>query len=337
MDGAAMSTTNAMVAVVIGRNEGKHLAASLESVRAAGLPVVYVDSGSVDGSSDLARGAGVPTLELDPARQFSAARARNEGLKDATGRWPDAPYVLFLDADCALDPGFPAAATAMFEQYSDCAIVTGHLTERSPDASVYNRLCALEWRSPAGKIENFAALGGIMAARISSVQAVGGFNDQVIAGEDSELGVRLALSGRSVFKIDQPMATHDARMMRFSEWWKRSVRAGHSFAQRFALNGRSRLRDCRRELISAILWGFVIPFAVLVLLWQTRGWSLLLLGAYGLLAWRVYRYYVGTGASPPDAAMATRFMIYSKFANFFGVLTFCLNWLRGSFRIIEYK
>jgi GT2 family glycosyltransferase len=337
MDEAKVSKAAQMVAVVIGRNEGKQLAASFESVRAAGLPFVYVDSGSSDGSSGLARNAGIPTLELDPARPFSAARARNEGLEEAGRRWPDARFALFLDGDCELDAGFPPAAAHTFAQHPDCAIVTGHLTERAPDASVYNRLCAIEWRSPAGKIENFGALGGIMAVRISAIRAVGGFNEQVIAGEDSELGVRLALAGKTVFKIDRPMATHDARIMRFREWWKRSVRAGHSFAQRFALNGRTPLRDCRRELISAILWGFVVPFVVLVLLWPTGGWSLLLLGGYGLLAWRVYRYYRGSGASPTDAATATRFMLYSKFANFLGVLTFCLNWLRGSFRIIEYK
>src|SRR4029077_9714077 len=122
----------------------------------------------------------------------------------------------------------------------------------TPEASVYNRLCALEWRSPAGRIDNFAALGGIMVARISDVRAVGGFNEQVIAGEDSELGVRLALAGHCAIKLDVPMATHDARMMRFGEWWKRSVRAGHCFAQRFAINGRTPLRDCRRELISSV-------------------------------------------------------------------------------------
>lgn len=333
-----MSDAKDMAAVVIGRNEGKHLTSSLSSVRAAGLPLVYVDSGSSDGSASLARKLGVPTLDLDRTRPFSAGRARNEGLKEAAHRWPDIRYVLFLDGDSELEPAFPAGARRMMEDNPDCAIVTGHLSERAPDASVYNRLCAMEWKSPAGKIEDFGALGGIMAARISAVRSVGGFNEQVIAGEDSELGRRLALAGHCVVKIDAPMATHDARMLRFSEWWKRSVRAGHSFAQRYFLAGQTSLRDCRRELKSAILWGFLFPLVILGLLWPTRGLSLLLLIAgYALLAWRVYRYYMSSGASRSDAILATRFMLYSKFANFLGVLTFCLNWLRGSFHIIEYK
>ena len=59
--------------VVIGRNEGERLRACLGSVVAAGVPVVYVDSGSTDGSPALAATMGATVLELDPARAFSAA------------------------------------------------------------------------------------------------------------------------------------------------------------------------------------------------------------------------------------------------------------------------
>ena len=176
-----------------------------------------------------------------------------------------------------------------------------------------------------------------MAVRVASFLKVGGFNEQVIAGEDSELGVRLALAGFSVIKIDRPMAVHDAQMMRFAEWWRRSVRAGHALAQRYALNGRSRLHDCRRELVSALLWGFVVPAAILLLLWPTRGLSLLLAAGYLLLGKRVYDHYRRSGLSQSDAALIARFTVLSKFANFVGILRYCLNRLRGRFRIIEYK
>ena len=326
-----------MAVVVIGRNEGERLKPSLRSASAAGLPLIYVDSGSADGSGPVAAALGVPVVELDPGRPFSAARARNEGLEAALRRWPDIRYVLFLDGDCVLDADFPAAAAAMFENQADCAIVTGHLSERFPDASIYNRLCAIEWRSPPGRIENFAALGGIMAARVSAVLEVGCFNEQVIAGEDSELGVRLALAGYLSLKIDRPMATHDAEMKTFGQWWTRAVRAGHSIAQRYALNGRSSLRDCRREFFSTLIWGLALPVVALIFAWPTRGLSLLLFGAYGLLGWRVYRHYVHRGLERPDAVLSARFMLYAKFANLLGVFRYWLNSWRRQIRIIEYK
>jgi GT2 family glycosyltransferase len=338
MDGAPMAIEQGSIAaVVIGRNEGALLKLSLGSVKAAGLPAVYSDSGSNDGSPALARGLGAVVVELDAARPFSAARGRNEGLDEAVGRWPDIQYVLFLDGDCELDPGFPAAAAATLDQDPECAIVTGHLTERHPDASVYNRLCSIEWSGPPGKIENMNGLGGIMMARIASLREVKGFNEQSIAGEEPDLGVRLGLAGYSIVKIDQPMAIHDAQMTHFAQWWTRAVRGGHALAHRYARHGRTKYRDGQRELRSVLFWGFVLPLAILLLLIPSRGTSLLLLGGYALLGWRVRRHYLSAGLSSSDAWLATRFILLGKFAEFVGVLRYCLNRLRGQYRIIEYR
>jgi GT2 family glycosyltransferase len=337
MEVVAVSGKATMAAVIIGRNEGERLEPSLRSVGAAGLPLVYADSGSTDGSPALATGLGIPVVKLDPSRPFSAARGRNEGLDEVLRRWPEVEYVLFLDGDCTLDPGFPAAATADFAKHPDCAIVTGHLSERFPERSVYNRLCAIEWRSPAGPITDMNGLGGIMAVRIAAFLAVGGFNEQAIAGEEPDLGVRLGLAGWSILKIDQAIATHDAQMLRFGQWWKRAVRGGHAMAHRYARHGGTRFRDGRREVRSAVFWGFALPLTVLVLLVPTRGLSLLLLGGYGLLGWRIYLHYRGTGLNRSDASLAARFILYSKVPEFLGILRYGLNRLRGRFHVIEYK
>ncbi|NUR46396.1 MAG: glycosyltransferase family 2 protein [Sphingomonas sp.] len=332
-----MTASGEMVAVVIGRNEGNRLTPSLQSVQTAGLPVVYSDSGSSDESVDRARKLGVPVVELSPNRPFSAGRGRNEGLEEALHRWPGAKYAMFLDGDCELDPAFPVAAAAAFEQHSDCAIVTGHLSERHSEASIYNRLCAIEWRSPAGRIENMNALGGIMVIRISAFRKVGGFDLNAIAGEEPDLGIRLGLAGYSIIKIDAPMASHDASIMRFDQWWKRAVRGGHALAHRYAQHGRSRFRDGRREMASDLFWGLGLPVAILALLWPARGLSLLLLGGYAVLGWRVYRRYRRDELSRADAWLVSRFILYSKFAHVIGIARYWLNRLRGEFRIIEYK
>lgn len=326
-----------MAAVVIGRNEGDRLKPSLQSVAAAGLPLVYVDSGSTDDSLTAARSLDVPVISLARDRPFSAARGRNEGLQEVSRRWPETKSVMFLDGDCVLDANFPALAAETFERKSDCAIVTGHLSERFPDASIYNRLCAMEWRSPAGRIDNMNALGGIMAIRVAAFKAVGGFNEEAIAGEEPDLGVRLCLAGYSIWKIDHPMATHDAAMTRFGQWWQRAVRGGHALAHRYSRHGRSRFRDGRRELLSDLFWGLAVPLATLVLLWPTRGLSFLLLGGYALLYRRVYGHYCRSGLSNADARLAARFILYSKFAHVVGIAKYAANRLRGEYRIIEYK
>ena len=323
--------------VVIGRNEGARLDACLASLQAAGGPIVYVDSGSSDGSAARAEPFCEQVIELDPARPFSAARARNEGFAALMATHPQLAYVQFLDGDCTLLPGWLEAAAAALDAEPERAIVIGALQERHPDASIYNRMCALEWRSPAGNLSNFGALGGIMCVRASVFVRLGGFNAQVVAGEDSEFGVRVGLAGLKIAKIDAPMATHDADMHRFAQWWRRAVRAGHAIGQRYALNGRGPLHDCARERRSVLIWGIALPATIVVLAPLTGGASLLLAAAYLVLRRRIVRYRLAQGDDPADARLYARFVVMGKFAEAIGFIRFQLNRLAGQYRIIEYK
>ncbi len=322
--------------VVIGRNEGTRLAGSLDSVCRAGHPVVYVDSGSSDGSAALAAARSAQVVELDPARPFSAARARNEGFAALTRDHP-VDRVQFLDGDCTLLTGWLEAAEAAIDADPRRAIVIGPLQERHPEASVYNRMCALEWKSPAGDLADFGSLGGIMFIRADVFASLHGFDERVIAGEDSELGVRVAAAGFKVTKIAQPMATHDADIHRFGQWWRRAVRAGHAIGQRFSLHGRSAARDCARERRSVLVWGAALPATMLLLAPVSHGLSFLLAGGYLVLGQRIVRYRLGQGDEPRDARLYARFVVIAKFAEALGLLRFHLNQMAGKFRIIEYK
>jgi glycosyltransferase involved in cell wall biosynthesis len=323
--------------VIIGRNEAARLAAAIDSAQAAVLPTIYVDSGSIDASINIARDAGVDIVELDAARPFTAARSRNEGLDALTNRFPDLEFVMFLDGDCRLDCGFVAAAIVTMAAKPDCAIVVGHLAEEQVEPSAYTRLSAIEWSSNVGEITDFGNLGGIMLARIVDLHAVGGFDATMIAGEDSELGVRLSLNGRRVIKIDVPMATHRADIVRFGQWWRRSVRAGHALAHRYRLHGHSRLQDCKRAYWSTLAWGGALPLAAIILAPATSGLSLLLLAAYGALMIRMIFNYRRGGASFSAACTAAAFGIVSKFANLVGLLRFHIHAVRGKIALVEYK
>ena len=65
---------NHLGVVAIGRNEGERLRRCLNSVVGRGHTVVYVDSGSTDGSTELARELGADVVELDLSLPFTMAQ-----------------------------------------------------------------------------------------------------------------------------------------------------------------------------------------------------------------------------------------------------------------------
>ena len=322
--------------VIIGRNEGKRLQLCFQSMSETDVLKVYVDSGSVDNSVAIAKINNVEVIKLDLSESFSAARARNEGFERLMQLNPDIKFVQFIDGDCTLLPNWLGIAAEALRADEQRGAVIGHLQERNMDASPYNRLCALEWRSAVGDLDNYGALGGISVIRASVFKELGGYNPEIIAGEDSEFGVRMGAAGYKVTKLDCPMATHDADIHKFSQWWTRAVRAGHAIGQRAFING-SDTQDCIRERNSTFFWGGLIPFIIVLFLIPSGGYSLLLLGGYVLLCYRVMRFRLRHGDSKKDAWLYARFLLLTKFANMVGLLKFYINKLYQRYEIIEYK
>ncbi|MGB3277944.1 MAG: glycosyltransferase [Pseudorhodobacter sp.] len=248
---------NRVEAVVIGRNEGARLRACLGSLQGQVARVIYVDSGSTDGSVKLAQDMGAVVVGLDMGQSFTAARARNAGLALVT-----AEFVQFVDGDCAVAADWVTTALAFAKDHPMAAVICGRRRERFPEASVYNRLCDAEWNTPIGPAK---ACGGDALMRVDAVRAVGGYCEALIAGEEPDLCVRLARTGVLIWRIDAEMTLHDAAMTRFGQWWKRSRRAGHAFAEGAALHRAGPERHWQAETRRALAWGLGVPLGALVL------------------------------------------------------------------------
>jgi hypothetical protein len=245
--------------VVIGRNEGERLKRCLQSLPNS-APIVYVDSGSTDGSDIWAREFGAELVPLDPATPFTAARARNAGFRRLIEVMPKVPFVQFIDGDCELAGDWPATALAFLQQHEDVAAVFGRRRERDPDRSVYNQLCDWEWDGPEGDVR---ACGGDVMLRAAALQAVGGYRDSLIAGEEPELCVRLRAAGGRIFRVQAEMTLHDAAMTRFSQWWQRTRRSGYAFAEGAHLHGAPPERHWVWQSRRARLWGLWLPLLCL--------------------------------------------------------------------------
>ena len=356
--------------VAIGRNEGQRLERCLRALVSAdpadGVEaVVYVDSGSTDGSVAFAESLGVAVVELDLDRPFTAARARNAGvaaLDAGRGRFrgggaeadasvePPAAY-FFIDGDCELVPGFLAAAAEAMRGGGGAGpgvvAVGGRRRERFRDASPYNRLCDMEWDRPTGEVTFF---GGEGLVDRSAFHAVGGFDGTLIAGEEPELCLRLRKAGGRIWTVDHDVAVHDADMHQFGQWWKRAERAGHAYAEGHAVNRAAGDGSAKayyaREVRSILAYGLGVPAWVVGLTaagLASGAWWLAAAGGAGLLAypvlfWRVYRFRRSRGDGRSDASLYARYTVLGKFAGLMGLLRYRWNRLRGTRQVLmEYK
>ena len=318
--------------VVIGRNEGERLRACLLSVMSVDRPVVYVDSGSTDGSAAMAQALGADVCRLDMALPFTAARARNEGFRRLRANRPGVEVVQFVDGDCEVVPGWLPDAVEFLKATPAVAAVCGRRRERHPERSVYNLLCDLEWNTPIGSAR---ACGGDVAIRAEAMQAVGGFRPDLIAGEEPELCIRLRAAGWLIWRLDADMTRHDAAMTRFAQWWTRATRAGFAYAQGRQLHGGPPERHWVRESRSALEWGLGLPLLLLSLVALSGPVALIGFLIYPMQGLRLYLKGRGNGR---ERAISATFLLLGKFAEAVGVVRFHIQrLLRTTPRLIEYK
>jgi len=356
--GSIQETLSHVGVIAIGRNEGERLRLCLESVAGRAAQVVYVDSGSTDGSVELAESLGVAVVALDLSIPFTAARARNEGFARLQELRPDVKFVQMIDGDCDVVEGWFETAVAALEANPKHAVVCGRRRERFPDATIYNRLTDMEWDTPIGIARS---CGGDALFRVEALREVGGYDPTVIAGEEPEMCVRLRQAGWTIERLDAEMTLHDAAMTKFSQWWKRNVRAGHAYAQGAAMHGKTDGHNVK-QVKSIFAWGLILPAIILFFFTasfvfqiiptffteSTTAWpyigvcawiaGALYVLAYPLLLAKVWRYRIGRGDSGKSALAYAWFTVIGKFANARGVLQYQLNRKRGrQAKIIEYK
>jgi len=324
--------------VIIGRNEGERLDRCLEAVLA--LPplngareLIYVDSGSTDGSSERAAQFGAKVLSIGSARPCAAV-ARNIGWRSAK-----APIVLFLDGDTILDGNF---LTPALREFSDdqVAVVFGNRREINPSGSIFNRVLDLEWMVGPGPIE---FCGGDALMRRKVLEDVGGYDERLIAGEEPELCRRILQLDYTIRHVDQLMTGHDLAILRFSQYWRRALRTGYAYAEvseRFKLTGQPLWREqARGNRIRGVTLLAITAIGVAGALATRTFWPLLL--ALTIIAGLATRTAINSRWRSPDLITRLVFGFHSHFVQIpilLGQLRYFYHRSTGqTAQLIEYK
>jgi len=212
--------------VIIGINVAKYLAPCIKSVQSADYPkdllqIIYVDGGSRDNSPQIAnRFAGLKVIELKD-RHPTPGRGRNAGWRALS-----APLVQFLDADTILHADWFNQALPVLNDKT--AAVCGHRREIHPSKNFYHILTDMEWHYEIGPCRYF---GGDVLVKREALEKTGGFDEQLVAGEDPELSYRIRQQGRQILRIDIPMTVHDINMSTLGQYLKRAYRSGYAYAE----------------------------------------------------------------------------------------------------------
>jgi glycosyltransferase involved in cell wall biosynthesis len=319
--------------VVIGRNEGERLRLCLAAALRQSDSVVYVDSESIDGSPMLARSLGAEVLELDSPH--TPARARHAGFQFLLHRNAGLDAVQFVDSDCELAEGWLALAEAELARRPEVGAVCGRRRERFAGASIFVRLCDLEWDSPTGDVDYF---GGDVLIRASAYSMAGGFNPELFTGEDPELAVRVRQKGWTIVRLPAEMTRHDSNMMRFAQWWRRTLRSGYAYAEGSWMHGLEPEHHWLRESLSIWFWGLVLPLSAAGAAFVRPEAALVILAGYPALILKIYVRMRRLGRARGDALLYAAFCVLGKFPMALGQIRFHLGmWSGRRTRRIDYK
>lgn len=189
--------------IVIGRNEGERLAACLDSahtaLRSLLHELIYVDSRSTDDSLQIAAAHGARCFLLEET-DTTAGLGRYVGTQEARGE-----YLLFLDGDMQLQPGFvERAMTAMASRGYDgvCGIREDVYMQGGRIVSRCENYfgCTRERIAPE--------FGGAIFLRADALARCGGWSPDTIACEEAELHARLLSADCRVGELPVPMIVH---------------------------------------------------------------------------------------------------------------------------------
>ncbi|WP_336973132.1 glycosyltransferase [Sphingobium aromaticiconvertens] len=288
-------------------NERQHIADTLshalEAARPLDAEVLLADSGSVDGTIDIARRFPVRIVQLANPDERCCGAGAQLAFQSSRGH-----YFYLLDGDMLLDPGFLPAAIDYLERHPDVAGVGGELRERivSNQEFLIRARAGAKLRPAGEKVDNLDG-GGLY--RRSAIEQVGYFADRNLrAFEELDLGWRLRVAGWTLARISVHSVDHFGHdMSGYRLLWRR-LRSGYAGGAGQLLRaawGKPHFRRLassfshgRNSLVVILWWVLLIatclsghgwPFAILLLaaplLFLTVRRRSLSLALYNFLSW----------------------------------------------------
>ena len=181
--------------VVIGKNEGKILPRCFESIEQINDNIIYVDSGSIDNSVEIAKRYGIKKILLIKSNYYSASLARYVGA-----RYANTKYIQFIDGDMSIEEGWIKEAIEAISK-TNTAAVLGY-------KKVYKKNFSDHFVLSDKSIWQPDYLGGAFLIKTEIYRKAGGFDYRFAADEERDLYIRIKSLGNDIWYISKLMASH---------------------------------------------------------------------------------------------------------------------------------
>ncbi len=243
-------------------NEAERIAATLQSALAAIGPdgeVIVADSGSTDGTIDIATRAGVTVVQIAPDEQPSCGLGPQLGYQYSRG-----DYLCLMDGDMLLDPDFLAKAVAFLDANPTVGGVGGRVVEMNLENLEFARRMSRGGAEyDAGPVDRLNG-GGLY--RREAIVSVGYLSDRNLHGyEEFDLGVRMRQAGWDLYRLDTPFVQHfgyrmNAYALLLRRWRSKYLRGTGEVLR--AATGKPHLWSLLRDIRELKLWAAVYAGAV---------------------------------------------------------------------------
>jgi GT2 family glycosyltransferase len=187
-------------------NKRPYLDASISSILAAaeaapGVSVTVVDHGSTDGSLECA-----VSLCSGRARHLVKLGGTIGAVRNAGARLSDGAIVSFLDSDCVVPLGYFDSLRRVLELHQVAA--TGCRVDYPDDGPWVERVWHQIHRAKQEDGPRVYLNSGNLAIRRSAFEAIGGFSESLVSGEDTDIGRRLNERGLRVWESRELRVLH---------------------------------------------------------------------------------------------------------------------------------
>jgi glycosyltransferase involved in cell wall biosynthesis len=247
--------------VVIGYNEAANLNNTFQAINHMNYPkdkleVIYVDSGSDDGSVDIAKNF---TNKIFIEDQYpSPGRNRNRGLIEANHE-----IVHFIDGDVIIDKDYLINIVPLFNEKQVQAIV-GQLAEQNPN--IWNKLAALSNVEKKEGYTKFTSTGSTYLKE--ALLEVNGYDERIRRGQETELGERFRNAGAKIWCAKYLMGSHNFGVTGLWQYLKKYEVNGKSMLQLALINGDSNfILSAKSKVIKQLVKAFLFLIFLFLSIW----------------------------------------------------------------------